>query len=89
MADAVLLLTSELVTNAVLHASTEIDLVVRCEDRTVRIDIEDHSAELWVSRRAAPDATAGHGLLLIDVMSGRWGVDERETGNTVWFEVPA
>jgi anti-sigma regulatory factor (Ser/Thr protein kinase) len=88
VADAVLLLTSELVTNAVLHAGSDVSLIVRCEDRTVRVEIEDHSTELPVPGRS-PDASAGRGLMLVDVMSGRWGIERRPMGKTVWFEVPA
>ena len=88
MADAVVLLTSELVTNAILHARTDIGLVVRREAATIRVEVDDHSPQLPVPRNAAADALTGRGLTLVDVMSGAWGVEERASGKTVWFEVP-
>ena len=89
MADAVVLLTSELVTNAILHARTHIELAVRCESATIRVEVDDRSPQLPVPEPAAVDATTGRGLTLVDVMSGAWGVEERASGKTVWFEVPA
>jgi anti-sigma regulatory factor (Ser/Thr protein kinase) len=89
VADVVVLLTSELVTNAILHARTDIELVVRCESATIRIEVDDHSPRLPVPRHAAADASSGRGLTLVNLMSGAWGVEERPSGKAVWFEVPA
>jgi anti-sigma regulatory factor (Ser/Thr protein kinase) len=89
IADAVVLLTSELVTNAVQHAGTDIGLVVSCFDNTIRVEIDDHAVDAPVPHPRAQDVPTAHGLLLVDMMSGRWGVDRHSTGKTVWFEVPA
>jgi anti-sigma regulatory factor (Ser/Thr protein kinase) len=88
VAEAVVLLTSEVVTNAIVHAGTRIGLVVQCDDDTIRVEIEDHSTAPPVRRRGAIESASGHGLALVDVMSGRWGVEQGANGKTVWFEVP-
>jgi anti-sigma regulatory factor (Ser/Thr protein kinase) len=88
VAEAVVLLISELVTNAIVHAGTSVALTVQCAEDAIRVEIDDHSTELPVPRRVAPDPISGHGLKLVDVMSGRWGVEQQPGGKTVWFEVP-
>ena len=89
VADAVILLTSELVTNAILHAGTDIGIVVLGSDNTVRVEIDDHSPRLSAPHERGPGQLSGLRLTLVDVMSGSWGVEDGATGKTVWFEVPA
>ncbi|MGH9298569.1 MAG: ATP-binding protein [Acidimicrobiales bacterium] len=80
------LVISELVTNAVLHAGTEIGLrLVR--DETLRLEVSDASGTLPVRRsRPAPSATTGRGLQLVDALATRWGVKKSGNGKTVWAE---
>ena len=86
--DVVGLLTSELVTNAILHAHSEIELSVRLTPDAVRIDVADHSASLPAPRDAADEDTSGRGLGLVEALATSWGVDERPGGKSVWFELP-
>ena len=86
--DVVGLLTSELVTNAILHAHSEIELSVRLTPNAVRIDVADHSALLPSPRDAAEEDTSGRGLGLVEALATSWGVDERPGGKSVWFELP-
>jgi anti-sigma regulatory factor (Ser/Thr protein kinase) len=80
------LLTSELVTNAVLHAATSVMLTISCRDNTVRVEIGDAGTEM-PSLVEVPD-TGGYGLRLVDRMASRWGVEQVPgTGKTVWFEL--
>jgi len=80
------LLTSELVTNAVRHAATEIMLRVEVDTRTVRVEVSDTGAEMPVVADA-PDI-GGYGLRIVDQLAARWGVDPiPNDGKTVWFEV--
>jgi anti-sigma regulatory factor (Ser/Thr protein kinase) len=88
VSEAVVLLTSELVTNAIVHAGTSVTLAVQCGEDAIRVEIDDRSTELPVPRQVPPDSISGHGLKLVDVMSGRWGVERHAGGKTVWFEVP-
>ena len=86
--DVVGLLTSELVTNAILHAHSEIELSVSMMPDAIRIDVLDHSADLPSPRTAAEEDTSGRGLWLVEALATAWGVDERPGGKSVWFELP-
>jgi anti-sigma regulatory factor (Ser/Thr protein kinase) len=84
------LLTSELVTNAVVHARSDIELVMRCEDGRVRIEVVDRCEDPPVRRSATPEQTSGRGLALVDALALSWGVNPLpEAGKSIWFEVPA
>jgi DNA-binding NarL/FixJ family response regulator len=86
--DVVGLLTSELVTNAILHAHSDIELNVTLRPDAIRIDVADHSADLPSLRTAAEEDTSGRGLGLVEALATSWGVDERPGGKSVWFELP-
>ncbi|MEX0666610.1 MAG: ATP-binding protein [Acidimicrobiia bacterium] len=80
------LLTSELVTNAVRHAATEIMLRVAVDARTVRVEVTDTGKTMPVLTQT-PDV-GGYGLRIVDQLAARWGVDPiPNDGKTVWFEV--
>ncbi len=85
--EIVVLLTSEVVTNAVLHAQTKAQLTVRVLSDAVRIEVADGEARVPVRRRAAAHDTSGRGIHLVDVLSSRWGVEPSDRGKLVWFEV--
>jgi DNA-binding NarL/FixJ family response regulator len=86
--DVVGLLTSELVTNAILHAQSEIELNVSMTPDAIRIDVVDHSANMPAPRTPAEEDTSGRGLGLVAALATAWGVDERPGGKSVWFELP-
>lgn len=81
------LLVSELVTNAVVHAVSKPELAVRLAPRTVRVEVFDDAPLL--PHRRTPDALkpGGRGLVLLDQLSSRWGIDAHDDGKVVWFEV--
>ena len=81
------LVLSELVTNAVLHANTEIVVRLSPLVNGVRIEVEDGSSRVPLPRRYALDATTGRGLALVDALSQSWGVELTANGKTVWSEV--
>lgn len=86
--EAALLLTSELVTNAVLHAAGTINVDVDLDLTAVRVEVGDTSAERPHPRDATPEATSGRGLHLVEAMARAWGVDrQRDDGKIVWFEL--
>ena len=89
VADLVTLLTSEIVTNAVMHARSELDLKVDCLRDCVRVCVHDRGEGVPVRRHVSIEATSGRGLALVDTLASRWGVDPEPPGKTVWFEVPA
>jgi len=85
-ADIVLLLASELVTNAVRHAATPFEIVVDVQDGAVRVAVidgdQEHTPEI---RHPSPEDTNGRGLLLVDQLSEVWGSDRVSRGKSVWF----
>ena len=85
--DVVALLVSEVVTNSLLHAGTEIAL--RCERRGagVRVEVFDRSTLVPSVRHYHPDAATGRGLTLVSALAVSWGVRLHDHGKTVWFEV--
>lgn len=85
------LLTCELVTNALLHARSEVLVRVRCEADVIRVEVadDDPTAPPPPDLRIDDDATTGRGLLLVQELSERWGVQPHSDGKTIWFELPA
>lgn len=81
------LLVSELVTNAVLHAGSDVDLRLASTATGVRVEVADHSAVLPTRRGYGPDATTGRGLSLVQMLATSWGVQARQPGKVVWFQV--
>jgi anti-sigma regulatory factor (Ser/Thr protein kinase) len=90
--DAVLLVASELVTNAVRHGAGDAELRVELDGRAVRIEVVDGGhARLKIPRPVPlPDALGGRGLLLVREVSRRWGAGFDGAGHTlVWAELTA
>ena len=87
LADTVALLTSELVSNAVLHART--DIVVTAVDLggAVQVDVSDLSPVAPVQRRHTADATTGRGVQLLEQLARSWEVLRHDGGKTVRFTV--
>lgn len=79
------LLVTELVTNAVLHARTDVELLVEVTGGTLRVEVSDRSPRLPQMRRHARTAASGRGLRLVAELAAEWGVDTRPEGKTVWF----
>ena len=87
LCDAVVLLTSELVTNAVLHARTPVTVAVTREGDGVRVSVTDGSHVTPARRRSSATATTGRGLQLLETLADHWAVDTDTDGTTVWFTV--
>ena len=85
--DVARLLVSELVTNAVLHARTELELRVDITDTAVSIQVADANPVLPVVRNHGTDAGTGRGLRVLDRMASRWGTFSVDGGKIVWFEI--
>ena len=83
--ELVLLLTTELVTNAVRHGVGPVGVHVAWGDGHVRVEVEDQSPESPVMRPLDQNALDGRGLILLDVLSSGWGVQATEGGKRVWF----
>jgi anti-sigma regulatory factor (Ser/Thr protein kinase) len=83
----VMLLVSELVTNAVRHARSD-EFEVRLEVRRDALRLEVHDEGAGFVPRIAPsgNGTGGYGLYIVDRLADRWGV-ERDPGGVIWLEV--
>ena len=88
-ADVAVLLTSELVTNAVTHGAKAaggfVLLVVACDTAVLRVEVHDGSGDLPVIDIAPADAEAGRGLLLVTSLSAEWGSYATAAGKAVYF----
>ncbi|MDP9071818.1 MAG: PAS domain S-box protein [Actinomycetota bacterium] len=87
LVEAATLLVSEVVTNAVLHAGTDIVLRCRTSADLVRVEVADSSPVRPGLRNYDEEATTGRGLELVDLLASAWGVDPRRDGKTLWFEL--
>ena len=85
--DSVLLLVSELVTNAVIHAHSDVEVVLRLRPSRVRVEIVDAATEYVRRRDAASEDQSGRGMALTEALAAAWGVDTLVAGKSVWFEV--
>jgi anti-sigma regulatory factor (Ser/Thr protein kinase) len=89
--DVALLLTSELVTNAILHARTPVQVGVLVDNERVLICVADRmeaSAELVPSGRSRT-RPGGRGLALVADLASMWGTQGYVGGKTVWFVLTA
>jgi anti-sigma regulatory factor (Ser/Thr protein kinase) len=80
------LLTSELVTNAVRHEPGEtVMLAIACSRGRLRVDVHDTVCSLPVLADVPADAEAGRGLMLVATLSTEWGVYRTPAGKAVYF----
>lgn len=90
--DDAVLLTSELVTNAVVHAGTPVQVTCRLAESAVEVVVLDRHLVPLVPGRpragpAAADKTSGRGLLLPSELASSWGVTYARTAKAVWFRL--
>lgn len=83
------LLVTELAANAVVHAASPFRVRIAFDGNVVRCEVADSSSEPPRSLRFAPEATAGRGCAIVEMLSARNGVEVHDQGKTVWFEIPA
>ncbi|MFF7448358.1 MULTISPECIES: ATP-binding protein [unclassified Streptomyces] len=92
LAETVVLLVSELVTNAVVHTGRPAVLLLSLpgtatEQATVRLEVADASGRAPVPRCVDGDATGGRGLALVDGLADRWGWTLEGAGKRIWCEL--
>ncbi|MFI6639454.1 ATP-binding protein [Streptomyces sp. NPDC050504] len=86
IAETLILLISELVTNAVVHTGCPAVLRMLFGD-TVRVEVADSSNRPPRPRHAEGDDTNGRGLELVDGLADRWGWQPEGAGKSIWCEV--
>ncbi|MHB9859846.1 ATP-binding protein [Streptomyces sp. YIM S03343] len=84
-------LVAELAANAATHGRVpgrdfEVRLLLLPEGM-LRIEVSDARGDRPLRFEEAPDGESGRGLVLVALLSNRWGVTERKIGKTVWTEV--
>ena len=87
VAEAALLVISELVSNAVLHARASgpsLELRLRAGSTRLRVEVHDTDARPPQLRRPAGLDEGGRGLLLVEAITDEWGVYGTPTGKAVW-----
>lgn len=89
--DDAMLLTSELVTNAVRHSGQAsddpIELTVSVETDLLRVMVRDQGTGFDPGDARARSDNGGWGFTLVRRLSSRWGVDRTGGGTDVWFEI--
>jgi hypothetical protein len=87
--ETAMLLTSELITNAALHARTSCVLTLRGGPNLLHIRVADEDPRVPAKRLVFRDElAAGRGLRLLEVLCRRWGIDQHDHGKTVWCDLP-
>ncbi|WP_195210413.1 ATP-binding protein [Actinomarinicola tropica] len=88
--DDALLLVSELVTNAVVHARSGCEVVVVHESLGVRVEVSDQDRHHDpVQQPLDLVSPHGRGLLIVDRVATAWGTVHEDGGKRVWFQLHA
>jgi anti-sigma regulatory factor (Ser/Thr protein kinase) len=82
-----LLVGTELVTNAVNHAGSDVGLTVRAWPATVRIEVYDGVSERPALRQADVSSGGGRGMAIMNALCSAWGIDPSVKGKTVWAQL--
>lgn len=85
--DEALLLTTELVTNAVLHARTDLLVEISADATNLTVAVLDGAAGPLIGTDALPNDERGRGLVLVDQLASRWGTMHHPAGKGVWFQL--
>ena len=81
------LLTSELVTNGVIHAGTDLEVRLDVAEDAIRVEVVDSGGGCPVAEEVPPDAERGRGLTIVSRLATRWGVALDAGRTAVWFEL--
>ena len=87
--DDVALVVTELVANAIRHAGTDIQISIAPIESGVRLEVRDGSTRPLRPRAALSSDEGGRGLLLVDALATRYGVEGEPGGKLVWVELIA
>ncbi|MGW5775315.1 ATP-binding protein [Streptomyces sp. NPDC003863] len=86
LADPATLALTELVANVVRHVpGRRCSVLILREPEGLRVEVADGRPGALVAKAADPLEEGGRGLVLVEAVTDRWGVEERADGKTVWF----
>lgn len=87
--DTATLIVSELATNCVRHAHTDLAVTIERTDGQLHVDIADAGTGQVTPRHPDPTEVTGRGLRIVEELSDAWGVREHADGEgkSVWFEL--
>jgi anti-sigma regulatory factor (Ser/Thr protein kinase) len=84
----VMVMVSELATNAVKHAAGTFEVAAYSDGDRLRVEVSDADPSVPQVQWVPAGATSGRGLLIVETLSDAWGVSAREGGGkAVWFEL--
>ncbi|MFE7710314.1 SpoIIE family protein phosphatase [Streptomyces sp. NPDC057486] len=87
------LVTTEVVTNALIHADSEVELRLREYPDRIRVEVRDSDPHppvptaIVAEEETNQEAESGRGLLIVDALAGDWGSSPAGRGKTTWFEI--
>ena len=87
LSDSAAVAVSELVTNALVHAGTEIEVQVSIDPRGVLVEVHDGNPQVPLRRSHSRQSGTGRGLHLVDGLVDEWGIVHRDQGKVVWFRL--
>ena len=87
MRDDLSLVVTELVANAVRHAGTDMEVRLIALEHGIRLEVQDGSTRPLRPRPSDMCDEGGRGLMLVDALSSRYGVEGEANGKKVWVEL--
>lgn len=87
LVETAVLLTSEVVSNAVLHGRSAPTVAISLDADRVRVEVDDASPALPVRKHYGLEATTGRGLMLLETLADDWGARRVGSGKRVWFDL--
>jgi anti-sigma regulatory factor (Ser/Thr protein kinase) len=82
--EPVLLVTNELVANAIVHAQSAPVLSLAAAGPDLLVKVADTSPAVPAPRPATTDETGGRGLILVEALADQWGFEPHSSGKVVW-----
>ena len=88
LSETAALLSSELVTNVIVHARSDMIVGVDLDEQRLRVTVFDNSDDRPRRRYGlSPLEEHGRGLQVVDALATSWGVNDGIRGKSVWFEL--
>ncbi|MFF7209757.1 SpoIIE family protein phosphatase [Streptomyces sp. NPDC008238] len=94
LSDALRLIASEIVTNALVHAGSDVDVRLRAFEDRVRLEVRDSDSNppvpspLTLDEEENAEAEHGRGLLIVEALAGQWNTSPNGRGKTVSLDLP-